>query len=463
MDNITSNQVDQILQAHRRYFHNGNTRSISFRLEQLKKLSDAIKRHEQTLLSALYKDLRKSEFEAYTTEIGYTQSSLRYTMKQLRKWAKPQKVRTPFYHVGSKSYMYKEPYGIILIIGPFNYPFQLLIEPLIGAIAAGNCVVLKPSENTPTVAAAVKQLIQETFDEDYIRVIEGERDTTSALIHAPFDYIFFTGSVPVGRIVMEAAAKNLVPVTLELGGKSPVIVERTADISAAAKKIIWGKMINTGQTCIAPDYVLAHSDIKDEFIEKMKEAITSFYGSDASQSSDYGRIVNGRQFDRLAAILEKDQENVIWGGKTDREDLYIEPTLLHTTSWSDAAMQEEIFGPILPIMGFEQLEDAIQMIISRPKPLGLYLFTNDKSVENEVLTRVSFGGGCINDTITHVANPHLPFGGVGEAGIGAYHGKFSFDLFSHTKSIMKKSTKFDMNILFPPYGDNVKWIRKLLR
>ncbi|MFD3257133.1 aldehyde dehydrogenase [Paenibacillus lentus] len=463
MDNLTSNQVDQILQAHRRYFHNGNTRSIPFRLEQLKKLSDAIRRHEQKLLSALYKDLRKNEFEAYTTEIGYTLNSIRHSMKHLRQWAKPQKVRTPMYHVGSKSYMYKEPYGTVLIVGPFNYPFQLLIEPLIGAIAAGNCAILKPSENTPTVAAAVKQLIQETFDDSYIRVIEGERETTSALVNAPFDYIFFTGSVPVGRIVMEAAAQNLVPVTLELGGKSPVIVDRTADIDAAAKRIIWGKMINTGQTCIAPDYILAHSDIKAELIEKMKTAITSFYGPDARQSSDYGRIVNERQFDRLAAILEKDRTNVLFGGKTLREDLYIEPTLLDATSWSDAAMQDEIFGPILPIMGFQQLENAIQTIISRPKPLGLYLFTKDKSVENEVLTRVSFGGGCINDTITHVANPNLPFGGVGNAGIGAYHGKYSFDLFSHTKSIMKKSTRFDLKILFPPYGDNLKWIRKILR
>ncbi|WP_110932866.1 aldehyde dehydrogenase [Paenibacillus bouchesdurhonensis] len=463
MGYLTSNQADQILQDHRHYFRTGQTRSVQFRLEQLKKLSDAIRRHEQNLLSALYKDLRKNEFEAYTTEIGYVQSSIRHTMKHLRQWAKPKKVRTPFYHVGSKSYMYKEPYGTVLIIGPFNYPFQLLIEPLIGAIAAGNCAVLKPSENTPTVAAAVKLLIQEAFNEEYIRVIEGERETTSSLIHAPFDYIFFTGSVPVGRIVMEAAAQNLIPVTLELGGKSPVIVDRTADIDAAAKRIIWGKMINTGQTCIAPDYVLAHSEIKDELIAKMKTAITSFYGSDARQSSDYGRIVNERQFDRLAAILDKDRANVLIGGNACREDRYIEPTLLNTSSWSDAAMQDEIFGPILPIMGFQQLEDAIQMIISRPKPLGLYLFTNDRRVENEVLTRLSFGGGCINDTITHVANPHLPFGGVGEAGIGAYHGKYSFDLFSHTKSIMKKSTKFDMNILFPPYGDNVKWIRKLLR
>ncbi|MHA6531654.1 aldehyde dehydrogenase [Paenibacillus sp. BAC0078] len=463
MNHLTSEQVDQLLQEHRKKFHSGYTQSVDFRLEQLKKLADAIKRNEQSLLSALYQDLRKNEFEAYATEIGYTLDSIRYMRKHLKRWAEPKKVKTPFYHVSSKSYIYKEPYGTVLIVGPFNYPFQLLIEPLIGAIAAGNSVVLKPSENTPTVAAAVKKLIQETFDETYIRVIEGEKETTSALIHAPFDYIFFTGSVPVGKIVMEAASKNLVPVTLELGGKSPAIVDKTANIAMAAKRIIWGKMMNTGQTCIAPDYVLAHEDIKEELIASMKEVLASFYGPDARHSSDYGRIVNERQFDRLASILDKDQANVLYGGKTNREELYIEPTLLAAASWSDAAMLDEIFGPILPIMGFQQLEDAIQTVNSRPKPLALYLFTEHHQVENEVLTRVSFGGGCINDTITHVANHHLPFGGVGNAGIGAYHGKYSFDLFSHAKSVMTKGTRLDVKLLFPPYGDKVKWIRKVLR
>lgn len=463
MDHWTSEQVDLILQEHRKKFHSGYTRSVDFRLEQLKKLSDAVKRNERDLLSALYQDLHKNEFEAYSTEIGYTLDSIRYMRKHLKRWMKPRKVRTPFYHAASRSRMYQEPYGTVLIIGPFNYPFQLLIEPLIGAIAAGNSVILKPSENTPTVAAAVKKLILETFDESYIRVIEGEKETTSALIHAPFDYIFFTGSVPVGRIVMEAAAANLVPVTLELGGKSPVIVDRTANLDAAAKRIIWGKMMNAGQTCIAPDYILAHEDIKDELIARMKAVLASFYGPDARQSSDYGRIVNERQFDRLASILEKDQANVLFGGRIHREELYIEPTLLAATSWSDAAMLDEIFGPILPIMGFRELEEAIQMINSRPKPLALYLFTEQHRVENEVLARVSFGGGCVNDTISHIANHHLPFGGVGHAGIGAYHGKYSFDLFSHTKSVMTKSTKLNINFLFPPYGDKLKWVRKILR
>lgn len=463
MNQWTPEQVDQILHQHREKFRTGYTRSLEFRLEQLGKLSDAIRRNEQQLLAALYQDLHKSEFEAYSNEIGYTLDSIRYMKKHLKQWAKPKKVRTPFYHGLSKSYMYKEPYGTVLIIGPFNYPFQLLIEPLIGAIAAGNTAVLKPSENTPTVAAAVKKLIHETFDETYIRVIEGEKETTSALIHAPFDYIFFTGSVPVGRIVMEAASKNLVPVTLELGGKSPVIVDQTANLDAAAERIIWGKMINVGQTCVAPDYVLVHEDIKDKLIDKMKEVITSFYGPDARQSKDYGRIVNERQFDRLASILDTDQANILFGGKRSREELYIEPTLLAAKSWSDAAMLDEIFGPILPIMGYHQLDDAIEVVNSHPKPLALYLFTEQNHVKKEVLSRVSFGGGCVNDTISHVANHHLPFGGVGNAGIGAYHGKYSFDLFSHTKSVMTKSTKLNIKFLFPPYGDKAKWVRKIMR
>lgn len=463
MKEWTAGQVDELLKAHRERFETGYTRDVSFRIEQLDKLSEAIKRHEGNIMEALYRDLGKNEFESYATEIGYTLQSIRYLRNNVKKWAKPRKVKTPFYHAFTKSYIHKEPYGTVLIVGPFNYPFQLLIEPLIGAIAAGNSVVLKPSENTPTVAAAVRKLIEETFEGTFVTVIEGEKETTSALIHAPFDYIFFTGSVPVGRIVMEAAAKNLVPVTLELGGKSPVIVDQSANIAVAAKRIIWGKLLNTGQTCIAPDYVLAHESVKEELIQQMKAAIISFYGADASQSVDYGRIVNNRQFDRLASIIEGDREHIVYGGKIDRDKLYIEPTLLEATSWNNAAMQDEIFGPILPILGYSRLEEAIRTINARPKPLALYLFTEQDSVKKEVLERVSFGGGCINDTIIHAANHNLPFGGVGNAGIGAYHGKYSFDLFSHAKSVMAKSTKVDLTVLFPPYGDKAKLIRKVMR
>jgi aldehyde dehydrogenase (NAD+) len=463
VEELTTERMDEYLQEHHQFFYSGQTRDIQFRLQQLGMLKDAIKRYENQIISALYQDLGKSEFEAYATEIGFTLGSIGHMMKHLKRWMKPQRVNTPIHQYPSKSFIMKEPYGTVLIVGPFNYPFQLLIEPLIGAMATGNCVVLKPSENTPTVSALITQMMKETFSESYIRVIEGDKETTSILIHASFDYIFFTGSVAVGKIVMQAAAKNLIPVTLELGGKSPVIVDHTANIQLAAKRIIWGKLMNTGQTCIAPDYVLAHADIRQKLIEEMKLVIMSFYGTDAKLSKDYGRIVNERQFDRLASILDQDRANVLYGGSAVKEDLYIEPTLLAANSWSDAAMQDEIFGPILPIMEYRELDDIINMINSHPKPLSLYLFTEQKYVENEVLSRISFGGGCVNDTISHVANTNLPFGGVGNAGIGAYHGKYSFDTFSHGKSILKKSTKMDIKIVFPPYGDKLKWVRKLLK
>ncbi|MDA1529452.1 aldehyde dehydrogenase [Bacillus cereus group sp. TH260-2LC] len=460
------NQIDinNILEEHKEFFHTGSTKTLQFRLEQLRKLKDGIQRYEKRIIEALYKDLGKSEFEAYVTEVGFLLDSINNTMKNLKKWMKPEKVKTPFTLWPAKSFIMKEPYGTVLIIGPYNYPFQLLIEPLIGVIATGNCAVLKPSENTPHITSVVNELISELFDKSYVRVIEGEKETTSTLIHAPFDYIFFTGSVQVGKIVMEAAAKNLVPVTLELGGKSPVIVDKTANIDLAAKRIVWGKLLNTGQTCIAPDYMMVHSDVKEELISKMKETIVNYYGENSMQSKDYGRIVNERQFDRLASIIEQDKENVIFGGTSVKENLYIEPTLLEAKSWSDATMQDEIFGPILPILEYNQLEEAIQTINKRPKPLALYVFTEDKQCEEEVLSRLSFGGGCINDTIFHSANSHLPFGGVGNAGIGAYHGKYSFDLFSHHKSIVKKSTKMDVSFVMPPYSEKkMDFIRKFLK
>ncbi|MGG0123410.1 aldehyde dehydrogenase [Bacillus paranthracis] len=460
------NQIDinNILEEHKEFFHTGATKTLQFRLEQLRKLKDGIQRYEKRIIKALHQDLGKSEFEAYVTEVGFLLDSINNTMKNLKKWMKPEKVKTPFTLWPAKSFIMKEPYGTVLIIGPYNYPFQLLIEPLIGVIATGNCAVLKPSENTPHITSVVNELISELFDKSYVRVIEGEKETTSTLIHAPFDYIFFTGSVQVGKIVMEAAAKNLVPVTLELGGKSPVIVDKTANIDLAAKRIVWGKLLNTGQTCIAPDYVMVHSDVKEELISKMKETIVKYYGENPIQSKDYGRIVNERQFDRLASIIEQDKEHVLFGGTSVKEDLYIEPTLLETKSWAGAAMQDEIFGPILPIMEYDQLEMAIQTINKRPKPLALYVFTEDKQCEEEVLSRVSFGGGCINDAIFHSANSHLPFGGVGNAGIGAYHGKYSFDLFSHHKSIVKKSTKMDVSFVMPPYSEKkMDFIRKFLK
>ncbi len=351
----------------------------------------------------------------------------------------------------------------MLIVGPFNYPFQSLIEPLIGAIAAGNCVVLKPSENAPNVSSVMNKIISETFDKQYIRVIEGDREITSLLIHAPFDHIFFNGSIQVKKIAMEAAAKNLVPVPLELGGKGPAIVDETANLDIAAKRIIWGKFINAGQSCIAPDYVIVHKSIKIKLISKMKEIITSFYGSDVSKSNDDGRIINERQFDRLISILEQDQNYIIFGGNSSRSHLYIEPTLLEVKSGDAAAMKEEIFGPILPIMEYNALDEVIHTINNHPKPLALYVFTENKNVEKQVLGRTSFGGGCVNDTMSHMANLHLPFGRVGTAGFGAYHGKHSFDTFTHRKSILKKCSRIDLRIVFPPYRDKIKISRKIFK
>ncbi|MBP2000625.1 aldehyde dehydrogenase (NAD+) [Paenibacillus shirakamiensis] len=455
--------IERMLSEHKTYHLSGATLNIDFRIQQLQKLRAAIQYHEKEIMQALYQDLRKSEFESYEAEIGLVLESTRYMASQLKKWAKPKRVKTPLYSFPSRSRLMYEPYGTVLIIGPFNYPFQLLMEPLIGAISAGNGAVLKPSESTPHVSALIHKIIASIYDERYIRVIEGEKETTSHLIHAPFDYIFFTGSTEVGKIVMKAASEHLTPVTLELGGKSPVIVDKTARIDIAAKRIIWGKLMNAGQTCIAPDYVLVHHEIKDALILRLTETIHSFYSSNPMDSPDYGRIVNERQFDRLTQLIHQDHDYVITGGHAVREDLYIEPTLLDITSWDAASMEKEIFGPLLPILTYEKLEDAITTITRRPKPLALYLFTEDSIVENAVLSRVSFGGGCINDTLSHVANPYLPFGGVGQSGMGGYHGKYSFELFSHRKSIVKKKSNSELGLSFPPFRGRIKWLRKLMK
>ncbi|MBW4082100.1 aldehyde dehydrogenase [Paenibacillus sp. S150] len=463
MPEATTQSVEQMLREAGELFNSGATREIAFRLAQLQKLKDAIQRSEARIIAALNQDLHKSEFEAYATEIGFTLDSIGYMMKHLKRWAKPAKAKSPLHMFPARSRIISEPFGTVLIIGPFNYPFQLLIEPLIGAIAAGNCAVLKPSENTPAVSAVIEDMISGTFEPAYIRVVQGEKETTSALIHAKFDYIFFTGSVPVGKIVMEAAAKNLVPVTLELGGKSPVIVDKSANLEAAAKRIVWGKLINVGQTCIAPDYLLVHSEVAAELISRIKHYVTVFYGENIRQNPDYGRIVNERQLQRIAGMIGKDRDKLILGGSVIPEELYIEPTLIYPAAWSDASMADEIFGPVLPIMEYQRLEAAIQSINGHPKPLALYLFTEDKKVEKEVLGRIPFGGGCVNDTITHAASTYLPFGGVGSSGTGGYHGKYSFDVFSHRKSIVKRSTRIDFGIVYPPYGNKVKLARKLLK
>lgn len=460
---LSSIDVDKIIEEHYKFFESKKSRDIDFRINQLRSLKSAIKKYEYKIYEALYKDLGKCEFESYTTEVGFVLSSISHTIKNLKKWAKKEKVKTPLYLFPAKSYIISEPYGTVLIIGPYNYPFQLLIEPLVGAIAAGNCVVLKPSENVPNLSRVITEMITETFPKEYIRSVEGGIETNTSLINGTFDYIFFTGSAQVGKIIMEAAARNLVPVTLELGGKSPVIVDESADIRVAAKRIIWGKTINVGQTCVAPDYVVVNNKVKDELIKELKLQIQSFYGKDAMESKDYGRIVNDRHFIRLKNILDKEADKIIYGGKVNREKRYIEPTLIDA-SWEGAAMSEEIFGPILPIISFSNLDEIIGEIKKLSKPLALYLFTENYEVEKKVLEEISSGGACINDTITHLANPELPFGGVGNSGIGAYHGKESFKTFSHRRSVVRKTTKINIPIVFPPFNNkNLSAVKKLMK
>lgn len=456
-------EVHEMIEAQRRFYFTGETRSIKFRKEMLMKLHDAIVEREEAILEALSKDLGKSSFESYTTEVGFVLSSISYMVKEIDDWAKPEKVKTPIHLQPAKSCITREPYGSVLIIGPFNYPFQLVLEPLIGALIAGNCAIVKPSEFAIETSRVIKELIESVFSSDYVRVVEGEREETSALIHAPFDYIFFTGSAAVGKVVMKAAAERLTPITLELGGKSPAVVDQTADLKNAAERIMWGKFLNAGQTCVAPDYLLVHSSVKEALIKEMIAALKRFYGKDAEKSADYGRLIHRRHYDRIYAMLEKERERVLYGGESNEETLYVAPTLLDNISWENSIMAEEIFGPLLPILEYEDLGEALHRIRQNPKPLAAYFFTENDQAEQYFIDTLPFGGGCINDTISHVGNIHLPFGGVGNSGFNAYHGKASFDLFTHAKSMMKRSTKIPMKVALPPYGNKLKLVKGLLK
>ena len=461
--NFTAQDVEQMIEAQHEFFYTGATKSVDFRKEQLNRLKRVIQHHEAEIVQALYKDLRKSEFEAYATEVGFVLDSIGFMIKHIDEWMKPEQVKTALHLMPAKSFIMREPYGSVLIIGPFNYPFQLVMEPLIGAIIGGNCAILKPSESAVHTAHVIKKIITLTFPSNYVRVVEGEKEETSALIHAPFDFIFFTGSVAVGKVVMRAASERLTPVALELGGKSPAIIDHTANLEVAAKRIIWGKFVNAGQTCVAPDYLLVHQEVKDKFVHLLKKTMTDFYGKDIQKSSDYGRIINQRQFDRLKELIRKEGSYISAGGNMDSEDLYIEPTLLEGVTWGSPSMEDEIFGPILPILTYNRLETAIQQVRKLPKPLAAYFFSENEKATQYFLDELPFGGGCINDTISHVGSSHLPFGGVGPSGMNAYHGKASFDTFTHAKSILKKSTKLPINIIFPPYKNKVKLVKSLLR
>lgn len=455
--------IAQQFENSKTFFKTHKTKDIKFRKQQLKQLSKSIKNHENELLEALKEDLGKSPVEAYATEIGILLKSIKMARKELKNWSKTKQVDTPLFMFPSKSYIKPEPYGTVLIIGPFNYPVQLVFEPLIGAIAAGNTAIVKPSELTPHVASVISKIIESTFAPEYISTVEGGIEETQALINLPFDYMFFTGSEKVGQVVYEAASKNLVPVTLELGGKSPVIVDETANIKVASDRISFGKFTNAGQTCVAPDYILVNRKVKNELIQALKQSIHEFYGKDIQKSPDFGRIVNEKHFNRLSELLAVHQNEISFGGKTDASQRYIEPTILEGINPSHKIMQEEIFGPLLPIITYDDFDEALDIIQSKSKPLSLYLFSEDENTTHRVLNELSFGGGAINDTLMHLANPNLPFGGVGASGIGQYHGKYTFDTFSHQKSYIFKSTRLDSSIIYPPYKGKFKYIKAFFK
>jgi len=454
--------IDALYQKQKVFFYSGKTRAIDFRIASLKKLKQVISTHEKEILDAVYADLHKDEIDAYATEISGVYTEIKIAISNVRDWAARKKVDTPLFMMPSKSYIYKEPYGVTLIIAPWNYPVQLLLMPLIGAIAAGNTAILKPSEISSHTAAVMEKIINAAFPRQYIAVVQGAASETQALLELPVNYIFFTGSVPVGKVVMAAAAKYLTPLTLELGGKSPAIVHESANLPTAARRISWGKLINAGQTCIAPDYVLVHESIKNAFIDELIKEITKFYGEDASTHPRYCRIINDRHFLRLAALIDKTK--IVYGGKTNAADRYIQPTLLYPVDWSDPVMQDEIFGPILPIIPYSDLDEIICRINDRPKPLSLYMFVNDKIIRRKIIKETSFGGGAVNNTIMHIVSHYLPFGGVGPSGMGSYHGKYSFNTFSHTKSILRSYNRADLvDIAAPHKGRLMKLILKLIK
>ncbi|WP_422477668.1 aldehyde dehydrogenase [Pleomorphochaeta sp. DL1XJH-081] len=449
-----------LIENQRTFFQQGGTSDIKLRKRYLSRVKIIIKQEEQKILDALASDLHKNNFEAYMSEVGLVLDEIGYILRHMERWAKPKRVRTPLTQFPAKSFIMAEPYGVVLVMAPWNYPFLLCMAPLIGALCAGNTVVLKPSAYAPHTSKVIAQLLGKIFDPEYVAVVQGGREENEALLEHRFDYLFFTGSVEVGKIVMNRAARFLTPVSLELGGKSPAIVDSTADIPLAAKRIIFGKMMNAGQTCIAPDYVLADKHIKDKLIYHMKQYLDEFFpGKDYE---NLPRIINEKHFHRIMGLIK--DEKVIIGGKGNETTLAIEPTIVEPVGFDSPIMQEEIFGPILPILTYHSIDEAMLSIVSRPNPLALYLFTNDKATEDAFMRNVSFGGGCINDTIVHIATPHMGFGGVGESGMGSYHGKFSFETFTHFKGIVKRSKYLDFPFRYHPHTEKkFRLVRKLLR
>ncbi|MEJ8734276.1 aldehyde dehydrogenase [Mediterraneibacter sp. ICN-202921] len=457
-------QIEKIMCRQKQFFQTGKTLDVHFRAKNLQKLYQAIQMERKTIERALFLDLGKHRAEAYETEIGLVLSDIRYTLKHLSYWTREEKVHTPVHLFPGKSRVRKEPYGQVLIMGPYNYPFQLLIEPLIGAVAAGNCAVLKPSELAPHTAAAVKEMVEKTFEERYICCVCGGIEANQALLAHRFDYLFFTGSVRVGKLVMQAAAEHLTPVTLELGGKSPVIVEKSANIKQAAYRIMWGKLLNAGQTCVAPDYVLADESVKEELLEELKTAVVKLYGTNVQSNTEFGRIVNENHFDRLSRILKQDEAYQVFFCGRDRQERYIGPVILDLQDLGEneqaACMQEELFGPILPVLSYKTLKEAVHFVQKRETPLALYIFTRNSKVADWILQHTRSGGAAVNDTISHLVGPYLPFGGVGNSGIGKYHGKYSFSSFTHERSVYRKPAGIQLSVGYPPYK---KWKERLVR
>lgn len=461
--------MKDIIAGQRKYFgvirkditgNDGLENAYTLRRSNLLRLREGLIKHEKKLLEGLREDLGKSVFESVMTETSLVLAEIAYTLKHLRKWMSPKKVSTPLVAMPAKSIIYPEPYGVALIISPWNYPVQLPLSPLVSSIAAGNCNILKLSELSPYSSNAVAEMLKDTFQECYVAAICGEAGVSEALLKETFDYIFFTGSPRVGRLVMKAAAENLTPVTLELGGKSPCVVDKTADLNIAAKRIVWGKLLNAGQTCIAPDYIMAHRDIREKLIEKMQFYITQFYSEKPLENGAYPKIINKKAFDRIVSLI--DPLKTVHGGKYDEATLKIEPTIMSDVLESDKVMDDEIFGPIFPVMKYDDIAEVEDFINARPKPLALYIFTKDKKLTDRLTDHISFGSGCINDTVMQISSHSMPFGGVGNSGLGHYHGKYGFDTFSHMKSVMDRATFFDFSLRYHPSGNKLKYIRKII-
>lgn len=447
----------------REYFSTGETKDINFRIEKLKKLRDVLKSEEEKIFEALKKDLMKSSFESYVTEVAMVYDEINMHIKNIKKWSKKRRVKTPLVQFPAKSFIQLEPYGVVLIIGPFNYPFMLTMDPLIGAIAAGNTAVIKPSESAPETSKILKEILEKVFDEKYVLHVNPERgkEVVEELLKEKFDYIFFTGSATVGKIVMKAASQYLTPVTLELGGKSPCIIDKDCKLELAARRIVWGKLLNSGQTCVAPDYLYVHKDIEEEFIKKLEEEIKNQFGNNPLESEDYSKMVNEREFNRVLSYIDK--EKLVFGGNYNRKTFQIEPTILKNVTWDDPVMEREIFGPIFPILTFENLDEVLRVVNSKDKPLALYYFSEDKNKIEKVLNSTSSGGVTINDTLVHVSSSYLPFGGVGNSGMGEYHGKYSFDLFSNKKGVMNRKTFLDLKIRYAPFQNKLTIVKKIMK